>query len=145
MSSIQIKMNPNVPEKELIKKIIKYKMETEELKNLENNKNYLFNNFTKYKVIKNIPKLFVLFLIILIILIISSVNISDNTYLKIINHTIPLITGITVVIAGIYLWTVRKEWHIMVKDIINKKMQLYQYAKDDELLNMYDDIEKNTN
>ena len=67
----------------------------------------------------------------------------NEVHKMILNNVIPFINGITIVLFGIYLWTVRKECHMMEKYIRNKKLVLNNYSKDEELLNMYDKIEKN--
>ena len=141
MSSINI--NSNIPEKDLIKKILKYKQDVDELKDIENDTKQLYKTCIKYKLIHNIPKLLLISFIILVVLIYLSTIQLNEVHKMILNNVIPFINGITIVLFGIYLWTVRKECHMMEKYIRNKKLVLNNYSKDEELLNMYDKIEKN--
>jgi len=82
--------------------------------------NNTFKTMPKYYIIKRIPKLFLFFLVLFIVLllIIYYYNITkDSPYFIYLDKVINLITGITIIIAGLYLWTVRSEYHKIVKDL----------------------------
>lgn len=84
------------------------------------NINDTFKHMPKYYIIKRIPKLFLCFLgiFIALLLIIYFYNISkDNKYFIYLDKVINLITGFTIIVAGIYLWTVRSEYHTIIKDL----------------------------
>jgi uncharacterized membrane protein (DUF485 family) len=137
-----IKINPNIPEKDLIKKILKYKQAVNDLIDIENDTKQNYQTHIKYKLIHNIPKLIIISFIILVVLIyFSTIQLTDFQK-TILNNVIPFINGITIVLVGVYLWTVRKECHMMEKCIRDKRLEIYEYKKEEDILNWYDQIEK---
>lgn len=77
----------------------------------------------KYKIIKRIPILFLIFLIIWIILIFNHNNISPD-YLYTYQQFVNLFTNLVAVIGGVYLWSVRTEYLMIIKEILDQLRNL---------------------
>jgi len=82
-------------------------------------------NLFKYKAIKKIPYIFVIFVIIFLILVCVSLIDMPPTYKYILDKFINLITGIIIAISGVYLWSIRSEYHMIIQDVVDQYNKIY--------------------
>ena len=82
-------------------------------------------NLFKYKAIKKIPYIFVIFVIIFLILVCGSLIDMPPTYKYILDKFINLITGIIIAISGVYLWSIRSEYHMIIQDVVDQYNKIY--------------------
>jgi hypothetical protein len=105
---------------------------------------YDFNSMPKYIVIRHIPIIFVIFLIIFGFLIYLRTTEQNEMNNIIIDKVLDLVIGITVIIASLYLWTVRTEYHFIIQQLLNKKQHIDKYIKNEDLKKIYNIIENET-
>lgn len=82
-------------------------------------------NLFKYKAIKKIPYIFIIFVIIFLILVYISLIEMPLTYKYILDKFINLITGIIIAITGVYLWSIRAEYHMIIQDVVDQYNKIY--------------------
>ena len=94
-----------------------------------------FENMPKYIAIRHIPIIFIIFIILLIgLLCFNYTNvILTNKQTMVLDKLINLISGMIVMIAGIYLWTVRSEYHFLINKLIDMKNKIEKNEIQDEI------------
>ena len=94
-----------------------------------------FENMPKYIAIRHIPIIFIIFIILLIgLLCFNYTNvILTNKQTMVLDKLINLVSGMIVMIAGIYLWTVRSEYHFLINKLIDMKNKIEKNEIHDEI------------
>lgn len=94
-----------------------------------------FDNMPKYIAIRHIPIIFIIFIILLIgLLCFNYTNVVlTNKQTMVLDKLINLVSGMIVMIAGIYLWTVRSEYHFLINKLIDMKNKIEKNGIQDEI------------